>query len=86
VVGADGTTLTQYDGLPQDGFYPTAFWDPGEQLEDRITLAIPADAGPGTYQVLAGLYLLATGDRLPVTGDDAVPGGAILLMTLDVGQ
>jgi hypothetical protein len=84
VVGPDGAVLTQHDGPPQDGFYPTSFWDPGEQLEDRISLTIPDDAAPGTYQVLAGLYLLETGDRLAASGDDSVQGDAILLRRLEV--
>jgi 4-amino-4-deoxy-L-arabinose transferase-like glycosyltransferase len=79
LVGADGPPLTQYDGQPQGGFYPTAFWDAGERLEDRITLVVPDDAAPGTYRLLAGFYLLATEERLPVTGADAAPGSAVLL-------
>jgi hypothetical protein len=53
-------------------------------LEDRVTLKIPADAGSGTYQVVAGLYLLSTGDRLPTTGDDTGPGDVVLLTSLNV--
>jgi hypothetical protein len=86
VVGADGTKLTQYDGQPQGGFYPTAFWDPGERLEDSVTLVIPADAERGTYQLLAGLYLPATGSRLATSGADAGPDDVVLLGTLDVDQ
>jgi hypothetical protein len=86
VVGKDGSTLTQSDSQLQDGFYPTAFWDPGEHLEDRVMLTIPADAVPGRYQVLAGLYLLSTGDRMSTTGDHAVPGDAILLGSLSVEE
>jgi 4-amino-4-deoxy-L-arabinose transferase-like glycosyltransferase len=86
VVDENGRVLTQYDAEPQEGFYPTAFWDPGERLEDPVTLTIPADAPPGTYRVIAGLYLLDTGQRLPVTGADAIPGDAALLGTLDVEQ
>jgi 4-amino-4-deoxy-L-arabinose transferase-like glycosyltransferase len=84
VVAEDGRVLTQHDGPPQGGFYPTAFWDPGEQLEDQVTLTIPSDASPGTYRVIAGFYLLDTGERLPVTGADAIPGDAVLMGTLDV--
>jgi 4-amino-4-deoxy-L-arabinose transferase-like glycosyltransferase len=82
VAGADGALVTQYDGQPQGGFYPTAFWDPGERLEDRVSLSVPAGAAPGPVQVLAGLYLLSSGERLPVSGADARPDGAILLGSL----
>ena len=84
VVGPDGAVLAQHDGPPQGGFYPTAFWDPGQRLEDQISIVIPDDATPGSYQVLAGFYLLETGDRLAVTGDDAWGGDAVLLGTLEV--
>lgn len=86
VAGADGTPLSQYDGQPQGGFYPTAFWDPGERLAERVSLEIPAGTAPGTYQVLAGFYLLATGDRLPATGADASGGDAALLATIEVSR
>lgn len=86
VVGQDGSKLTQYDGQLQGGFYPTAFWDPGEHLEERVLLTIPAGAAPGRYQVLAGFYLLSTGDRLSTTGDHAVQGDAILLGSLSVEE
>jgi len=85
VVGPDGTPLAQFDGPPQGGFYPTAFWDPGERLEDRVVLVLPADTEPGEYPVVAGFYLLATGERLPVAGADAATAGdAAHLTTLVV--
>jgi len=84
VVGTDGTVLTQHDGQPLGGFYPTAFWDPGERIEEQIVLVLPDDATPGTYQIVAGFYLLATGDRLPVTGASAGPGDVILLTEIQV--
>jgi hypothetical protein len=86
VVDKDGNKLTQYDSQPQAGFYPTSFWDPGEWLEDPVNVAIPANAAPGRYQVLAGFYLLSTGERLPSTGNDAVQGDAILLGSLSVEE
>ena len=84
VVGADGAVLTQYDSQPQQAFYPTAFWDPGERLQDEVLLQIPADAEPGVYQVVGGFYLLTTGERLPTSGADALPEDAILLTALSV--
>jgi len=83
-VGADGAVLTQVDGQPQGGFCPTVFWDPGERLQDGVVLQIPADAEPGVYQVVGGLYLLTTGERLPTSGAGALPGDAVFLATLSV--
>jgi hypothetical protein len=86
LVGADGVTLTQHDGQPLGGFYPTAFWDPGEQFDEQVVLAIPDDAETGIYQLVAGFYQLATVDRLPVTGADAGPGDVIVLSRIQVGR
>ncbi|MGD9049979.1 MAG: hypothetical protein PVF77_18140, partial [Anaerolineae bacterium] len=84
VVADDGTTLTQHDGQPLGGFYPTAFWDPGEKIDEQILLHIPDDAASGTYRVIAGYYLLATGERLPTSGANARPGDIILLAEIQV--
>jgi len=84
VVGTDGGVLTQFDGQPQAGFYPTSFWDPGERLQDEVQLEIPADAEPGRYRIIAGLYVLATGERLTVVGSDAAADDAVLLGSVSV--
>ncbi len=62
----DETILTQSDGQPLEGFYPTSYWDPGEVIEDPRLIAIPENAPPGQYVLTAGMYLLETGARLPV--------------------
>ena len=63
---ASGRTLTQADGQPQRGAYPTSFWDAGEVVIDDRTIDIPADAAVGAYTVVVGLYELSSGDRLPL--------------------
>jgi hypothetical protein len=41
---------------------------------DKRTLEIPADAPPGTYTLVAGLYHHGTGERLALpNGETAVP-------------
>jgi hypothetical protein len=62
----DETILTQSDGQPLEGFYPTSYWDPDEVIEDSRLIAIPEGAPPGQYVLTAGMYLLETGARLPV--------------------
>jgi hypothetical protein len=86
LVGADGAALTQHDGQPLGGFYPTTFWDAGEQFDEQVVLDIPDDAEAGTYQLIAGFYQLATGDRLSATGADAGPGDVIQLTRIQVGR
>ncbi len=74
LAGADGQPLAQADGPPLGGSYPTSFWDEGERLDDPYVLDIPADVPPGEYELRVGMYLLATGERLPLTA----AGGQIL--------
>jgi 4-amino-4-deoxy-L-arabinose transferase-like glycosyltransferase len=56
------------DGLPSSG--P---WRKGEVF-DRHVLTLDPAAPPGEYQIEVGLYNPETGERYPVTGEDA--GGA----------
>jgi hypothetical protein len=59
-VGARDT----YPGLGND---PTIYWTPGDVLVDAIPIRIVPDAnGPVLLDVEAGLYDLATGDRLEI--------------------
>jgi hypothetical protein len=69
---ATGALLAQADGQPQNGGYPTGVWDPGEIVADVKPLNW-SDLDE-TGQVVAGVYLLETGERLPLaTGGDALP-------------
>lgn len=63
---AAGQVVTQHDGPPRNGSYPTSVWSPGEVVPDSHALAIPAEAAPGAYAVVVGLYDPHTGARLPV--------------------
>jgi len=80
LVGPDGRIYAQADSLPWGGRHPTTHWLPGEVVADSYQLEWPADAPPGEYRLLAGLYDLSTLTRLPVTDsgggpapDDAIP-------------
>lgn len=61
----EGTVVAQADGPPLTGDYPTPSWAPGEAFVDHRALDIEG-LPPGDYEVLVGLYLLETGERLPV--------------------
>ncbi|MGD2178982.1 MAG: hypothetical protein PVG71_14305, partial [Anaerolineae bacterium] len=81
----EGSLVAQADGPPVDGDYPTSFWSPGERITDQHVLTI-SDLPSGTYGLQAGMYLLETGQRLPVTDpagerlvSDAIPLGELLL-------
>jgi hypothetical protein len=65
LVDAAGAIHAQHDGQPQAGAFPTSDWLPGDVIGDTHPLVLPADATPGTYHLLVGLYHLETGERLP---------------------
>ena len=85
VVGPNGM-LTQRDQPPLAGFLPTSFWHPSRRVVDTITLDIPVDAAPGTYQVHAGMYELATQTRLQITRAGAPSGDSIVVAELVVRE
>ena len=65
----DAPPLTQADAQI-GGTFPTGAWRAGDVIHDRLTLAIPADLAPGSYDVLMGTYYWQTGERLPAYMDD----------------
>ncbi len=72
------------DGPPDRGRYPTSLWAAGEVVQDAHTLAIPADAPGGAYEVRVGLYDPATGVRLAGWSPDgaALIDGAAVIATV----
>jgi hypothetical protein len=82
LVGADKHPLAQADSQPVGGTYATTFWDIGQRLADPHQLAIPSDLPPGEYELLAGMYLLSTGARLPLLGTD----GQVLGDSISLGR
>ncbi|RME32888.1 MAG: hypothetical protein D6793_10455, partial [Thermoflexia bacterium] len=62
---ADGILVAQKDSWPREGNWPTTHWLPGDYVEDRYVLSIPADAPPGPYRFSVGMYDVKTGERLP---------------------
>ncbi|MDP3046956.1 MAG: hypothetical protein Q8O07_05700, partial [Chloroflexota bacterium] len=80
LLGADGNPVAQSDAQPENGSYPTSLWQPGETVRDSHPLTIPAGVPPGEYRLVAGVYLLASGQRLLVAGGgDAVFLGTVRL-------
>jgi len=74
----EGRLMAQHDGRPVGGSRPTTSWQVGETVDDRHGLLIPPGTPPGEYRLVAGMYLSATGERLPVldgqgeAGEDSV--------------
>lgn len=63
---ASGRVLADADSPPASGLFPTQLWKPGEDMRDHHVLKIPADLAPGNYSIEIGMYLAATGVRLPI--------------------
>lgn len=88
LVDEEGGKAGQVDRLPCGGACPTTAWQPGEVVGERYELAVDPGAPPGRYRLIAGLYDLATGERLPVSGAGS-EGGAedfVFLSTIEVRQ
>jgi hypothetical protein len=64
LLDARGNRVAQSDGQPALWTRPTTSWAPGEHIEDRHALSLPADLPPGDYTLVAGLYLPESGERL----------------------
>jgi hypothetical protein len=56
--------LAQSDAVPANWQRPTTGWAPGEVVADAHVLDVPADAPPGEYTLIAGMYEEGTLQRL----------------------
>jgi hypothetical protein len=70
----------QRDTYPAAGQRPTDGWAPGEVVADDYELAVPPNAPAGAYRVIAGMYDLASGRRLPVSARGQSAGDSVLLL------
>jgi len=61
----DGQIITQADGPPQSGRYPTNFWGLGDTIIDRRTFILPEIIATDQSIVRLGFYDLDSGVRLP---------------------
>ena len=65
--------IAQWDGAAGGDWWPAPAWQPGQRVWQDITLQVAADAPPGRYRLIVGLYDPATGVRLPLeSGGDTV--------------
>jgi hypothetical protein len=84
LVGPDGKMVAQWDQRPLNGFLPTSYWPPRQVIADDYKVTIPAGAPPGDYQLVVGLYDLATMARLPVTRGGEPAGDSVVAATIPV--
>jgi hypothetical protein len=82
----DAPPVAQEDAQPCDNSYPTTWWSAGEVIQESRRVAVPADAPPGQYVLMTGIYDLATGQRLPVRSPDPSPGDRFILGAITVAR
>lgn len=66
LLASNDEKIAQSDHQPGGVYYPSSLWQPGETLLDRHELTIPADAAPGPYRLLVGLYRLTEAGVEPI--------------------
>jgi len=86
ILTADDTLVTQSDGIPVYGFYPTPDWHPGDFVRDEHLLTLPEALPRGDYALAVGLYHAVSGARLPVydAAGTRLPHDRVLLHQLSV--
>jgi hypothetical protein len=84
-LNTDGQVVWQADRFPANNFRPTLSWMLGEVVSDPYLWDIPSTVAPGRYTLIAGLYLSASGQRLPViSADGKAQGDHVALGVFDV--
>ncbi len=79
LLDAGGEIVAQHEGQPTGGAYPTSVWDAGDMVVDEHRLPVSGGLDAASYRLRIGLYLLETGERLPVVG-----GGDSVELDLDL--
>jgi len=75
-----GNTISQGDGPPFGGAWPTGLWPVDYLLADLHRVSIPGNLPAGRYQLVVGLYDPLTQQRVPLTsGGDEVTVETIAL-------
>ncbi len=80
LLDADGRVAAQRDVPLLAGGVPASAWQPGQQAETRLGIALPVGSAPGDYRLIAGLYDPQTGQRVPVGGGDFVELGVVSVL------
>ncbi|MGD2207444.1 MAG: hypothetical protein PVH17_11770, partial [Anaerolineae bacterium] len=74
LLDATGQKVAQSDRQPGGVYYPTTLWQPDERLRDEHHLPVPADAPPGVYQLLVGMYAFSDDGTLIPLGEPFIVG------------
>jgi len=69
----EGTIIGQLDGAPYNNRYATRDWQPQQLIEDIRPLTNALSDFTRVKQIAIGVYLSATGERLPATNATGTP-------------
>jgi hypothetical protein len=73
LLDANGVLRAQRDAMPKNDTLPTDRWFPGEYISDDYALNLPSDLAPGEYRIIVGMYLEASGERVPLKDANSAP-------------
>ena len=60
-----GQVIAQDDYQPDDGWFPTNFWQKGDTIADPFEIALPAETNAEQVELQVGMYDAQTQERLP---------------------
>jgi 4-amino-4-deoxy-L-arabinose transferase-like glycosyltransferase len=81
LVDETGQVFGQEDNQPVGGTRPTTTWRTDQVLQDSYTIPFNGIPEAGEHWIEIGMYDATTGQRLPTSGEDALPDGRIRLIT-----
>jgi hypothetical protein len=82
LVEQDGDAFFSFDQPPFGGAFPTYDWPGRMAVRDAVSLSLPPDLPPGTYQFYTGMYEWPSLERVGVESD----GGPIPDKTIYLGE
>lgn len=65
VLDASGKVIAQHDHQPDNGWFPTPYWETGDVVDDMFDIVLPAGTSLGELQYRVGIYDAQTLQRLP---------------------
>ena len=86
LLGPDGQVWGQWDNQPKGGWYNTTLWPSGRPVLDDYAFQIAANAPPGAYRLIVGLYDSLTLERLPVQATSGAGQDYVEIGTVRIGE
>jgi hypothetical protein len=84
LLDAQGTLITQADGAPARGGWPTSLWRSGDTVLDSRNVALPPDLPVGDYTLAFGIYRWPSLERLPLRNGDVELADAVVRVPITI--